>query len=409
MTHAWVDASAGVAGDMLLGALLDAGADLAVVQRAVDAVVPGSVRLATSVVTRAGLRATKADVQVLVADPPHRRWRTIADLLAGAGLPERVRRDATAVFARLAAAEARAHGIDEADVHFHEVGALDSLADVVGVCAALADLQVSTLSASPVAVGSGQIRVAHGEMSVPGPAVVELSRGWPVRAGGDGELTTPTGMALLVVLAETAEPLPALVLRGSGTGAGSRDVEGRPNVTRVLVGDRADAAPVRAGSAGVVLEANVDDLDPRLWPEVLSRLLGAGAGDAWLVPILMKKGRPAHTLCVLADPDREGELRALVFALTSTLGVRAHAVEKHALPRLWVEVDVAGGLVEVKVGHADGRVVQVSAEFESVARRAQALGLSQQDVLARTLAAAAGEGLTPGAPLPAPAATRDPG
>jgi uncharacterized protein (DUF111 family) len=171
----------------------------------------------------------------------------------------------------------------------------------------------------------------------------------------------------------------------------------------VLVGDRTEAAEARAGSDAVVLEANVDDLDPRLWPEVLTRLLAAGASDAWLVPILMKKGRPAHVLSVLADLDRAAELRALVFALTSTLGVRSHPVEKHALPRLWVQVDVAGGPVEVKVGHGDGAVLQVSAEFESVARRAQALGLSQQDVLARTLAAAAAAGLTPGAPLPPPA------
>ena len=214
------------------------------------------------------------------------------------------------MFAALADAEARAHGIDAADVHFHEVGALDSIADVVGVCAALADLGVATVSGGEVAVGSGTVRMAHGRIAVPGPAVVELSRGWRVRSGGEGELTTPTGMALVATLSAatggTCEDLPPMSLDGSGTGAGTRDVAGRPNVTRVLLGQRADAASTAAsdGTPATVLEANVDDLDPRLWPGVLAALVAAGAHDAWLTPILMKKGRPAHTLHVLCAPGR---------------------------------------------------------------------------------------------------------
>ena len=306
MRHLWIDASAGVAGDMLLGALLDAGASLAVVQRAVDAVVASSVSVEAHAVTRAGMRATKAEVRMLVDDPPHRDWRTVRRMLADAELDDRVRRDATRVFAALADAEARAHGIDAEDVHFHEVGALDSIADVVGVCAALADLGVDSVSAGEVSVGSGTVRMAHGRIAVPGPAVVELSRGWRVRAGGEGELTTPTGMALVVTLGDACEDLPTMSLEGSGTGAGTRDVAGRPNVTRVLLGERADAAAPAAseGTPAVVLEANVDDLDPRLWPGVLAALMAAGAQDAWLVPILMKKGRPAHTLHVLVRPGR---------------------------------------------------------------------------------------------------------
>ena len=173
MRHVWVDASAGVAGDMLLGALLDAGASLEAVQSAVDAVVAGAVAVEVRTVTRAGMRATKADVRMLVDDPPHRDWRTIQVMLADAALEDRVRRDALAVFGRLADAEAHAHGIAAEDVHFHEVGALDSIADVVGVCAALADLGVDTLSAGEVALGSGTVRMAHGRIAVPGPAVVE--------------------------------------------------------------------------------------------------------------------------------------------------------------------------------------------------------------------------------------------
>ena len=293
----WIDASAGVAGDMLLGALLDAGAPLPDVQAAIDAVIPDSVRLAVDTVNRAGLRATKLSVQVLAPDPPHRTWRAIEQRLHTADLADRVRADALAVFGRLAEAEGRVHGVPPDQIHFHEVGALDSVADIVGSCAALHALGIERLTAGAVAVGSGTVRAAHGEIPVPVPAVAELARGWRIQAGGAGELTTPTGMALLAALAECTD-LPALSVEAIGTGAGTRDTPGRPNVTRVLLGDALDAHADDEETL-VVLEANVDDLDPRLWPGVLTRLLDAGAADAWLVPIVMKKGRPAHTLSVL--------------------------------------------------------------------------------------------------------------
>jgi uncharacterized protein (TIGR00299 family) protein len=403
MTHLWIDASAGVAGDMLLGALLDAGASLAVVQRAVDAVVAGSVSVEAHEVTRAGMRATKAEVRMLVHDPPHRDWRSIQRMLADAGLDERVRVDATRVFAALADAEARAHGILAADVHFHEVGALDSIADVVGVCAALAELRVDTISASEVSVGSGTVRMAHGRIAVPGPAVVELARGWRVRAGGEGELTTPTGMALVTTLGDACEDFPAMSLEGSGTGAGTRDVAGRPNVTRVFVGERSDVASTAAtnGTPATVIEANVDDLDPRLWPGVLAALLDAGAQDAWLAPILMKKGRPAHTLHVLCAPDAAPRLRDVIFARTSTFGVRQAATEKFMLPRTWVDVQVSDHAVPVKISHDSGKIIRVTPEFDAVAEVARATGRSELDVMGAAVAAATAAGLVPGAPVPA--------
>jgi len=408
--HVWVDASAGVAGDMLLGALLDAGASLDAVQTAVDAVVAGAVAVEVCTVTRAGMRATKADVRMLVDDPPHRDWRTVRTMLHDAALADRVRRDALAVFGRLADAEARAHGINAEDVHFHEVGALDSIADVVGVCAALADLGVDSLSAGEVALGSGTVRMAHGRIAVPGPAVVELSRGWRVRGDGPGELTTPTGMALVVTLAQACEDLPAMTLETSGSGAGTRDTAGRPNLTRVLVGDRTGAAPAASGQAGVVLEANVDDLDPRLWPGVLSALLGAGAQDAWLAPIAMKKGRPAHVLTVLGTPETAPRLRSVVHAQTSTIGLRQTKVEKHALPRTWTPVDVDGQRVRIKISHERGTVVRATPEFEDVAAAAAATGRPTVDVLAAAGAAAVAGGLVPGARVPGddgrPGATR---
>ncbi|HZA04078.1 MAG TPA: nickel pincer cofactor biosynthesis protein LarC [Propionibacteriaceae bacterium] len=399
MRHAWIDASAGVAGDMLLGALLDAGADRAAVQAAVDAVVPGSVAVTMTSVTRAGLRATKAEVDVRAPDQPHRHWATIRGLIDDADLAEPVRERARAVFARLAEAEARVHGIEPDQVHFHEVGALDSIADVVGVAAALHDLGVDTVSAGPVALGSGTVRTAHGVLPVPVPAVVELAQDWRVSAGGPGELTTPTGMALVVTLAERCQDLPDLQVRGVGVGAGTRDPAGRANVTRVVLGDLA-ARSADPTSPALLLETNIDDLDPRLWPEVLQRLLRAGADDAWLVPILGKKGRPGHVLTVLGPPDRADVLRTEMMAGTSTFGVRQTAYRKYALPRAWFDVAVGNVAVAVKVAHRDGVIFQVSPEFDSVAAAAVALGITQHEALTAAAAAAATAGLVTGVALP---------
>jgi uncharacterized protein (TIGR00299 family) protein len=321
-------------------------------------------------------------------------------MIDNAELAEPVRRSAQAVFARLATAEGRVHGIPADTVHFHEVGALDSIADVVGVCAALVDLNVTSVSAGTVALGSGTVHSAHGILPVPLPAVTELANGWRVCAGGEGELTTPTGMALLTELAERCEDLPAMVVRGVGVGAGTKDIAGRANATRVVLGQLEAAGAAVPTSPALLLEANVDDLDPRLWPDVLARLLRVGADDAWLVPIAMKKGRPAHILTVLCDPGRTDALRAEVLSLTSTFGVRQTETSKYALPRSWFDVEVAGGPVAVKVAHRDGVIVQVSPEFDSVAARATALNRSQHEVLTATVAAAAAAGLSVGAGLP---------
>lgn len=383
--HAWVDARNGVAGDMLLAALLDAGADLGAVTAAVEAVLPATVRLDVHEVQRAGLRALKVDVTPLVDDHHHRDWTTIRTLLIDADLPQRVRHDALAVFEALARAEARAHGIDIERVHFHEVGAWDSIADVVGVCAAVADLGLTDLRCGVLGVGSGTVRAAHGEIPVPVPAVVQLALGWPVTAGGTGELATPTGVALLTALCTSQPELPDGVLRAVGVGAGSRDDSHRPNVVRVLLG-RFETGE-SAGQGAVELATNVGDLDPRLWPDVLARLLAAGADDAWLAPILMKKGRPAHTLHVLAHGEPVAVLRALIPELVPTLGVREHAVVRTILDRRWEEVSVDGQIVRIKLGLRDSEVLTATPEFVDVAAAAEALGRTQRAVLAAAISA----------------------
>lgn len=412
----WIDASAGVAGDMLLGALVDAGVPLGRLQACVDAVIPGSVRLTSRDVVRAGLRATKVDVEVLVDDPPHRTWSTIRELLEAAELPDGVRGRALAAFVRLAEAEGRVHGVPPESVHFHEVGALDAIADVVGTCAGVEALGATAVVVSPVALGSGTISAHHGVLPVPPPAVLEMSRGWDVFAGGQGELATPTGVALLTSLAAESGPLPALRVEATGVGAGTRDTPGRANVVRAVLGrptasrdsahDRQGegrAMPLDGGEQpAVVLEANVDDLDPRVWPVVLGRLLEAGAWDAWLTPVLMKKGRPAHTLHVLGAPEQADDLGELVLAETTTLGLRRVPVTRYSLERTWVEVggDGDGARLRVKIGHRHGRVVQAMPEFDDVLADARRTGRPVATVLAGAHAAAVAAGLVPGRPWP---------
>jgi pyridinium-3,5-bisthiocarboxylic acid mononucleotide nickel chelatase len=398
--HAWIDASAGIAGDMLLGALIDVGADLTAVQQAVDAVIADSVRLTSTPVTRAGQHASRISVEVIAQDVPVRTWRAVQDLIAKAELAAPVRNRALAIFGRLAEAEVRVHDLPLEEVHFHEVGALDSIADIVGFAAALHSLEVDSISASAVAVGSGRVRGTHGDMGVPVPAVVELAAGWKIFASGSGELTTPTGMALVSALAERCEDLPLLTLQASGAGAGSRDTPGRPNLTRVLIGERVTHPDDDLSEADVLIEANVDDLDPRLWPGVLTSLIRAGAADAWLVPIIMKKGRPAHTVSVLARPDQAADLRYLLLVLTSSIGVRETRVRKTALPRGWVDLIVEGSCISMKIAHRHGTIWQVTPEFDDLERAAAEQGLFPLTLLEQAMAAALAAGLVSGAPVP---------
>ncbi|XVQ14996.1 nickel pincer cofactor biosynthesis protein LarC [Spirillospora sp. CA-255316] len=377
---AWLDASAGASGDMLLGALVGAGVPLALLQRAVDAVVPGAVRLRTEAVTRRGLSATRCHVDVVEEAPPRRHYADIRSMLAEAALPAPVREAALRVFGLIAAAEGRVHGVPADEVHFHEVGALDSIADVVGVCAGLGYLGVSSWVCSPVSVGSGTVDCAHGRIPVPAPAVVELLRDAPTQAGpGHTELCTPTGAAVLRAFADGYGGQPLMAVTRVGVGAGARDPESHANALRILVGRPRDGSP--SSSTEWMLETNVDDLDPRVWPHVLEKLLAAGAADAWLTPILMKKGRPAHTLHVLCPGDRFTAIREVVVSETTTIGFREHEVTKHALAREMMVVDLGGVPVAVKVARHAGRVVNAQPEYEDVALAAARTGRPLAELL----------------------------
>jgi len=381
---AWLDCRSGVSGDMLLGALTALGAvDVPAVARALDV----DVEIAVTQVRRGALAATRVDVRPH-DEQPHRRLAHVTDVVCGGGLPEPVTRRAVAVFRRLAEAESRVHGVSPDEVEFHEVGAVDAIVDVVACCAGLHALALDRLVVAPIALGGGTARSLHGDVPVPVPAVLELLRGSPLIAHGGPdpvELATPTGVAVLTEWASTSGDLPPIAIDAVGVGAGGRDLDRQPNVARLVVGSALAAAPL---SGWQLVEANVDDLDPRVWPVVLDRLLAAGAADAWLTPILMKKGRPAHTLTVLCADDAVEPVTTLVFAETSTIGLRSMPVSKRALAREWVTVCVDGHDVRVKVARVDGAVVNASPEFDDVVAVATALRRPVKSVLNAAAAAA---------------------
>jgi pyridinium-3,5-bisthiocarboxylic acid mononucleotide nickel chelatase len=385
---AWVDASSGASGDMLLGALVGSGVPLEVIQAAV-----ASLGVPVGVEVRPATDTPLAAWQVLVTqdeiEPPHRTFGDVRTILEAADLDASVRAVSLGVFERLAHAEATVHGTRAEDVHFHEVGALDALADVVGCAAGFVHLALAEVVVSPIGLGSGVARSAHGEIPVPVPAVLELLRASGLTAfGGDVpfEQCTPTGAAILSEVATAGGPMPAMTVSTIGVGAGTRRLAGRPNALRLVLGSPGTAA--RSDTHAVVLSTNVDDLDPRLWPQVLEQLLDAGAQDAWLTPILMKKGRPAHTLSVLCGSDRSPALRAVVFRETSAIGLREQTVDKHALARTEVVVSVTGGSVRIKLAHLDGTVVNAQPEYDDVVTAARASGRSAKTLLAEAMAAA---------------------
>lgn len=390
MRAAHLDCASGASGDMFLGALVGAGASIEAIQRAVHALGVGDVRLTVGRVTRAGMAATSVRVRPPEDTPPPRTWPDIRSILEDADLPDRIRDRAHAVFRRLALAEGEVHGVPPEEIHFHEIGALDTLGDVVGTLAGLDDLGIERLTVGPIATGTGWVETMHGHVPVPVPAVTALLVGHRlVGTEVRSELVTPTGAALIAELATPVTAMPALTLERVGVGAGGRDDPDRPNVLRLLLGTHESTAG--EGPTTHLLEATVDDLSPELVPVVLDHLRDAGAHDAWATPVLMKKGRPGYTLTTLADEDDLPALRALLYRESSTIGTRSWPVAKEALPREWLTVVVSGGEIRVKVARHAGEVVSVAPEADDVRATAESAGLparrvhSEAEAAARTL------------------------
>jgi uncharacterized protein (TIGR00299 family) protein len=383
---AYFDCFAGVAGDMALGALLDAGGSEEALWAGLAGVPLDPFALEVAAVERGGIGATQVTVRP-EGPPAARTWGSLRGTLEGADLPAPVRERALAAFTRLAEAEARVHRVPADEVHFHEVGAVDAVVDVVGTALLLHDLGVTEVWASPVATGTGVQRGEHGVLPVPAPAVLELLRGVPVHGGGvAAELTTPTGAAILAASAGRFAELPPVRVARIGYGAGSRRHHELPNLLRVVLGERVGEAA--GGDGGLVLEANIDDMTPELAPWVLERLFEAGAADVWFTPIHMKRGRPGITLSVLCSPGTDAAVRELLWRETSTLGVRGLPVRKWMLERRVVEVELPGGKVRVKLGLDGGRVVNAGPEYADCARLAAQTGRPLKDVMARAQAAA---------------------
>jgi uncharacterized protein (TIGR00299 family) protein len=373
-----------LAGDMLVAALLDAGGDEELLRS-----LPGRLRLdgvevELERVERQGVRALHISFPA-TGDAGQRDWRTIRELLERADLPEQVRARSTAVFTRLAEAEAHVHGVNVDDVHFHELGAVDTLMDVCGVVLLLDSLDVDVVGCSPLPVSAGVVEAAHGTLPLPAPAVVELLRGAPLYGvSGGGELVTPTGAALVAELVSHFGELPPLTLDRVGTGAGTRDPADRPNVVRVFLGEGADVATHEV----VLLETNLDDLSPELVPDAVAACFAAGALDVWTTSAQMKKGRPGFVLSALARPLDEPAVARAVLEQTSALGLRVSRLARYELEREERSVELEGGSVRVKIGRLDGRVVNVAPEHDDCAELAARTGRPVKSVWAAALAAA---------------------
>lgn len=374
MKIAYFDCFSGVSGDMTLGALLACGADEAEFRERLSALnVPGY-ELTIQRVTREGITATDVDVRLLEAEQGHgRHLSDIAAILDRSSLPARVTRDALAVFTRLADAEAKIHGTSREQIHFHEVGAVDAIVDIVGSCLLLDMLGVERILASSIPCGYGTITCQHGIMPVPAPATMELLRGFPVHSVDiRGELVTPTGAALLTTLADpaTAGRMPAMRVLSSGFGAGKKQFKAdMPNLLRVVFGEVEDTSD-RTPQTVAVLETNLDDQNPEGFDLLMERAFAAGALDIFFTPIQMKKNRPATLLSVLCPPDRADALAALLFRETGTFGIRIREQRRCTLARSWRTVSTAFGDIRLKAGAWQGEEVTVAPEYEDCKRAA---------------------------------------
>jgi uncharacterized protein (TIGR00299 family) protein len=388
----YFDCFSGASGDMILGALIDAGLPLDDVRRALGSLAVDRDTLWTERVTRAGVSATKLHVRG-EGDAgrghghahPHRTLREIERLIDASALSPAGKTRAKALFDRLAAAEAAIHDTPLDKVHLHEVGAVDSIIDIVGTVYGLDALGIDEVVASPLNVGSGTIQCAHGVYPVPGPATVRLLEGAPIYTGTqDAELVTPTGALLITGYAQRFGSLPPMRLRQVGYGAGMRDFVNVPNVLRVFIGESDGTSPA---SRVVVIEAEIDDMTPQIFGMLMDRLLVAGALDVFYTSIQMKKNRPGTLLTIVAPPEARQALTSIVFRETTTIGVRFTEMQRECLDRETVVVETPFGRVRVKLARRDGAVLNASPEFDDCVRLAAETGTPVKDVQAAAMKA----------------------
>jgi pyridinium-3,5-bisthiocarboxylic acid mononucleotide nickel chelatase len=378
MRIGYFDCFSGCSGDMILGALVDAGLLIAELQTAIDGLrVPG-IALRAEAIKRGAFRGTLVRVETEEHGHPHRHLSHILSILEAAEIPAEVRTDASRIFRRLAEAEATAHGVAIEKIHFHEVGALDAIADIAGAAWGIRRLGLERVYVSPLNLGSGFVKGAHGTMPVPAPGTAALLVGIPAYSSEvRAELTTPTGAAILTTLAAGFGPMPAMTTERIGYGAGQREIEEQPNLLRLVIGETSGSSE---RDQVAVLEANIDDMNPQFFEPLLDRLLAAGALDAFLTPLLMKKSRPGSLLTVLAEPEQADRLAALILAHSTTFGIRTHTAGRWKRRRDFATVTTPYGAVRIKRGWEGERIVILSPEFEDCRRLAETAGVSVQAV-----------------------------
>ena len=394
MRLAYLDCSSGISGDMFLAALLDAGVEFDRLRAELKKIDLGTYDFTQGRVMRKGLAGNHVDI-VVPDTQPHRHLSHLEKLIGGAALAEAVKQRALTVFRRLGEAEARLHNQPIEKIHFHEVGAVDAVLDIVGVCLGLAILGNPELFCSPLNVGGGSVQAAHGTLPVPAPATAELLKGIPVYSSGVvSELVTPTGAALVSTLATGFGPVPAMKVERLGYGAGTKDFPTHPNIARLMLGEKTgDAGTMPGGTSDetvVVIEANIDDMNPQLYGHFAEKALVAGALDVTCSPLQMKKNRPGLLVSVISKPELEGALTRLLFEETTTIGVRITEARRKVLKREVVKVETAFGPVNMKVARLKGKIVNVSPEFEDCRRLADEKAVPLKEVM-QAAQAASGE------------------
>jgi uncharacterized protein (TIGR00299 family) protein len=368
----YFDCFAGISGDMTLGALVDAGADARELTERLTLLGVDGYEIGFEKVDRSGISATRAVVRLTKEEKQHRHLSHIEKIINDSRLNDSVKERALKIFRRLGEAEARVHDVPVARIHFHEVGAVDAIVDVVGACIGFELLGVERFAASALHVGSGTVEMAHGRFPVPPPAVAELLKGAPVYSTDiKGELVTPTGAAILATVCEEFGPMPLLRVEATGYGAGTREYKSFPNVLRVIVGEseepEPDEPPDEDGQTSEMLmmvETNLDDVSPQVLGHLMERAFESGALDCYFTPVQMKKNRPGVLVSILCRPSEGETMHSLLFAETPTLGVRSHVVKRRALEREAVTVETEFGTIAVKVARRGGRTVGATPEYE---------------------------------------------
>jgi pyridinium-3,5-bisthiocarboxylic acid mononucleotide nickel chelatase len=385
MKLAYFDCFSGISGDMTLGALVDAGCDIQQLRAGLRGLeVPGW-ELSAEKVWKNGMAATYVHVKT-EDQQKHRSLSTILQLLKDSQLAPQVRERASAIFQKLGEAEAHVHDVPLEKMHFHEVGAVDAIVDIVGACIGFQALGIERFACSPLNVGGGTAKMAHGRLPVPAPATASLLQGTPTYSSGvQRELVTPTGAAIVATVCDVFGPQPPMTVSAIGYGAGTADLEGQPNVVRIMIGEAAEKAVSGYDEEIAVIEANLDDMNPQIYGYFLEKALGVGALDVYTTPVQMKKNRPGTLLTVLCNPQDTNALMSLIFAETTTFGARTYRAQRRALPRELVKVTTRFGDVRVKLSRVNGRILHVAPEYDDCRKLAVEKNVPLQRVIREAL------------------------